>query len=883
MSKYRLKTKILPEQNQYLTVKIDQNFDSLDILTLSIYGTDVYPNPCGDWGVVIGRVVDSNNFPMENVKIGYIIDLDEDDSNDITIRTIYNDIVGSKYPLLPKYKVNKNHFPVGGFPSEDEVMSNSALEYVYKKYFKYVASTNQNGDYVILGVPLGSGSLLMNFDSTDAGSLSTTPIQQLATGQKEQKDFKDDINKNNNPINANGGDNITGNTQGQTFRLGSLTGYNVAEASLTEVLLFTGVTANGFGGGSNISNKSGDNVSVIKKKVPNDGRNVDNTAGTLISRTTKIQVKSFFGDLDQCEIGVNRYDYKLDYKFQPCNYIIGSFYSDYNVFKSAIPTYSINNIALAASKQIMGGKVSFLLDGYDETNPDISADVAPDGTFYAAIPCKWDRYNIDEEGNWFKTNDDFTKNPTGIFTRTPYCLLIYTNNDVSVNMNDGKTYSRASAIGFNLNNNSEFIPQIGIDGSTGVTTINRFNIKYNAQYYPSSPFPNGYYNPINSDYYPYPKENASTKYRNGAELNWDYKNRRSNVYTIASQWSKYGYYSALSVENNGLSGGTITYSDNLKRSRFSPMPNLFSTKPLSTDIELITNITTNNINSANSVIGPNVLPLDDDGPYGYTPNNYKLFDLNTEYYPNGNIGRTLAANGGIDFNFTNYNNNIGAWGFGGTTNSYFQVNTGGAGVYKIRGTVELQGWQESLPDYAKYHMEIVIYRNGENIKVLEQPIDVTSTPNGYIWLDEGRRWDIDFDYYLQDNDIVYFNFHTERLNHRMSFRLQNTNINFYKLPSGGVYPLIVGNMYLPTFEAVKYDGSYYPVDNSKDILDSNNNGFNAPKLSEMDLMLYPITDEMFNIVEHSQINNPYENGTINYYFFCNQYWKLRDFIYNEIN
>jgi len=879
MNKYRIKTKILPEQNQYLKVNIQQDFDVLDILTLSVYGTDAYPNPCGNWGIIMGRIVDSNNFPMENVKVGYVLPLDDTDKNDITISSIYNDIMGNKYPLLPKYKVNKNHYPVGGFPSEDEVMANSALEYVYKKYFKFVTSTNQNGDYTILGIPLGKGGLLMNFDSTDAGSLSTTPVQQLATGNKDKKNFKKDQKLNGSPISANSGDPVTGNTTGQSVSLGNIT--QIGEGG-TVVTVITGATATALGGGTNLKNQAGDTISVIQKQIPNDGSGVDNTAGVLISRSTDVQIKSFFGDFDICEIGINRYDYKLDYRYQPCNYIIGSFYADHSVFNSATPTYKINSMGLATSKQIMGGKVAFLLDGTDDTDPDVSADVAPDGTFYAAIPCKWDRYNIDEEGNWYKTNDDFTKNPTGIFTRTPYCLMIYINNNVNVNMNDGKTYSMASSIGFNLNNNADFVEQIGYDGSTGITTVNRFNIKYNAQYYPASPFPNGYYNPINTNYYPYPKENAGTKYRNGAELNWDYTNRRSNIYTIASQWTKYGYYSALNVENNGLSGGTISYSDTLIRARYAPMPNCYSTKPLSGNTQLITTITTTGINSTKSALGPNVLPLDDDGPYGYTPNSYKLYDLNTGYYPFGNIGRTASPNGGFDFVSDNKNPDIGTWGGDGTTNSYFQINTGNGGNYKIKGNIELQGWQESLPFYAKYHMEIVVYRNGQNIKIYQDSQDVTATDD-YKWLDEGRSWNLDFNYYFQDNDIVYFNFYTERLNNRMSFRLQNGNIGFYKIPTGNVFPLIIGNMYLPTFEATKYDTVYYPVGPGKDIFDTNSGGFNAPKLTEMDLMLYPITDEMFNIVEHTQINNPYENGTINYYFFCNQYWKLRDFIYNEIN
>jgi len=893
MNKYRIKTKILPEQNQYLRFNLDQDFDVLDILTLSIYGTDAYPNPCGDWGVIMGRIVDSNKFPMENVKIGYILPLDDTDENDITISSIYNDIMGNNYPLLPKYKVNKNHYPVGGFPSEDEVMANSALEYVYKKYFKYVASTNQNGDYVILGIPLGKGKLIMNFDSTDAGSLSTTPVQQLATGQKDKKNYKKDQQVNASPLNANGGDTVTGNTVGQSISIGNITTIGEGGTVLTVV---TGATASSFGGGSNLRNQAGDTISVIQKQVPNNGTDVNNTAGILISRGTDVQVKSFFGDNDICEIGINRYDFQLDYRYQPCNYIIGSFYSDFNVFNSFTPTYTSNNMALATSKQNMGGKVVFLTDSWDTEDPDVSADVAPDGTFYVAIPCKWDRYNIDEEGNWYKTNDDFSKNPTGIFTRTPYCLMIYINNNVSVNLNDSKTYSRASGIGFNLNNSADFVKQIGFDGSTGLTTVSRFNIKYNAQYYPNSPFPSGYYNPINTNYYPYPKENASTKYRNGAELNWDYINRRSNIYTIASQWTKYGYYSALNVENNGLSGGTISYSDTLKRARYAPMPNLYSTKQSLDNSTLVLNLTTKGL-----ALPGEQLPLDD--IVVSNANKFYPLDLNTETYPNGHIGNTTPSttnlspgrnpqiNPGVDFNIGFNSPDFGVWnplahpdyspGSGVYTNSVFQVKSNGN--YRIKGGFKLKGnfTLKRVVEEKNFNFDIVKFSNNQNIVLKSYTKKIIPNPiSPFYW---GLEWILSFDqqFYLREDELIYFRFYTNNVDQRQNFYLENVDINFYNIPSGSLFPLIIGNMYLPTFEATKYDSVYYPVGPVKDIMDSN--GYNAIKLTEMDLMLYPITDEMFNIVEHTQVNNPYENNTINYYFFCNQYWKLRDFIYNEIN
>jgi hypothetical protein len=452
-------------------------------------------------------------------------------------------------------------------------------------------------------------------------------------------------------------------------------------------------------------------------------------------------------------------------------------------------------------------------------------------------------------------------------------------------MNDGKTYSRSSGIGFNLNNSADFVEQIGYDGSTGITTVSRFDIKYNAQYYSASPFPNGYYNPIDTNYYPYPKEDVGTKYRNGAELNWDYTNRRSNIYTIASQWTKYGYYSALNVENNGLSGGTISYSNILTKGRYAPMPNCYSTKPLSGDTQLITNLTTKGL-----ALPGEQLPLDDTIlPYN---NTWYDWNTNTDLYPDGTIGNTsnptsIPSDNNPDFNSTNFNPDIGLWSNdGGNTNSVFEVKNAGfyniKGSFRMIGDVKVRNFSGNKYDSLIYHFKIKKYSNNINIDLIGS-ISKTFDNNQGVQYGLGEIFSFNESFYLQVGDLIYFNFYTERVTERKNMRLENVDINFYKIPTGNVFPLIIGNMYLPTFEATKYDTVYYPVGPGKDIFDTNSGGFNAPKLAEMDLMLYPITDEMFNIVEHTQINNPYENGTINYYFFCNQYWKLRDFIYNEIN
>lgn len=844
----RIETKVKPEENQYLQIKLDQDFDVLSVLSLSIYGVDSYPNPCSDWGVIMGRIVDKNNFPMVNVKVGLIEKIDDVDKNNVLISGLYKTMVNGDYPLLPNHKVNKNHTPIGSFPSSDEVLANTAVEYIYKKYYKYITSTNENGDYAIMGVPLGSKNLLMNFDSEDAGSYSTTPIQQMVAGQKDKKDFLIDQSVNSLPILANTGNVVTGTTS-PTKVNGSISGNPNEHGDTTKI---TGGTIT-IGGGYDTTNKTGDIVTTYKKL---------NGGGTAISRNTNVVVKSFFGDDDQCEIGINRYDFKLDYTYVPCNYIIGSFYSDFNIFTNATPNYKLDNMSMAASKQNMGGKVLFLLDTSVKEEAEVIADVSASGDFYAAIPCRWDKYNIDEEGNWYKTIDG-----SGINTKTPYCLMMYFNNTVDIKL-DGSSaqYSRASAIGFNLNNHLKpYKTIIGTDGTTtGVTTGNRFNINYNAQYYPASIFPKGYYDPLDSNYYT--GRGGSSQYRNGAELLWDIKNKRSNVYTIASQWTKYGYYAAQSIENNGLDNKT--YEDVLVQGRGSHLPGLYSTNTLQSSPELITELLATSL-----PLDDMVLPIWLAHPIAG--------DLNTGNYPNGTIGYTFN-----DFDFNNSNTSIGEWtNYGSTTNSVFEVKVGGSGNYKIKYNIKLVGdYMYNINIGQRYGFEIILNRSGSEI-IIQSNLSGKkgdSSSSGY-WIIAGYNMFIGEEgIYLQDGDKVYFRFYTsDILQIRNAFRLENTTIQFFRYNTGNHFPLIIGNMYLPMFEATKWGDNFYPVGQVTDMFDQD--AYNAPKLTEMDLMLYPITDEIFDIVEHEQKQNNYENGTTNYYYFCNQFWKLRDVIYNELN
>ena len=55
------------------------------------------------------------------------------------------------------------------FPIKEEIVTNPIFLDVYKKYYKYTALTNNSGDYMIFGVPIGTQTVHMSVDITDIG------------------------------------------------------------------------------------------------------------------------------------------------------------------------------------------------------------------------------------------------------------------------------------------------------------------------------------------------------------------------------------------------------------------------------------------------------------------------------------------------------------------------------------------------------------------------------------------------------------------------------------------------------------------------------------------------------------------------------------------
>ena len=187
MQKHRITTNI--GRDQKVTVELKQDYDLLEILSLKFTQTDVYTSMCSDYGVVVGRISVNNGFGVPNARISIFVPLSESDSEDPVVSKLYpfttvsdkND-TGHRYNLLPSRKQHGGHAPTGTFPDQKDVLTREEVLEVYEKYYKYTAKTNDAGDFMIWGVPLGTQTIHVDVDLSDIGCFSLRPDDFIRQG-----------------------------------------------------------------------------------------------------------------------------------------------------------------------------------------------------------------------------------------------------------------------------------------------------------------------------------------------------------------------------------------------------------------------------------------------------------------------------------------------------------------------------------------------------------------------------------------------------------------------------------------------------------------------------------------------------------------------------
>jgi len=331
----------LDERPYYLKFKLEQKFDFLDILSLRISQEEIYRKFCADYGVVIGRVTANEGFGIPNAKVSIFIPLDEIDSSNGLISGLYpyehttdkND-KGVRYNLLPKKRKNECHLPVGSFPNKREVLDNDVMLEIYKKYYKFTTTTNNAGDFMLFGIPVGTHTIHLDVDVSDIGFATRRPYDLTVNGSVST--------------------------------------------------LFDSPT---------------------KFKVSNDLDSLRH----IIKGTTSVDVKPFWGENEDCDVGINRVDYNIPERIESSAIFMGSVIADED-------KHSINRHCRARKKT---GKLCELTTGAgniemirktEDGNVEYKLIkggrvIDDDGTWVYQVPMNLKPMVTDEFGNLVESED----------------------------------------------------------------------------------------------------------------------------------------------------------------------------------------------------------------------------------------------------------------------------------------------------------------------------------------------------------------------------------------------------------------------------------------------------------------------------------------------
>jgi hypothetical protein len=204
---YRIRT--APGTDKNIRVNINQDFDFLEILSLKLRQEDVYTRFCADYGVVTGRVIVNGGYGVPNANVSIFVPLDAIDENDPVISTLYPytsvDIKnedGYRYNLLPYRQEYGGHTPTGTFPDREDVLTRTEVLEVYEKYYKFTVKTNESGDFMIIGAPLGIQTLVLDLDLSNIGCFSLRPADLIRSGLATAEQFDGDQFKSSSDLDS---------------------------------------------------------------------------------------------------------------------------------------------------------------------------------------------------------------------------------------------------------------------------------------------------------------------------------------------------------------------------------------------------------------------------------------------------------------------------------------------------------------------------------------------------------------------------------------------------------------------------------------------------------------------------------------------------------
>ena len=205
---YRIRTNV-GEEPSVINVKLNQTYDTLEILSLKLSQEDTYKLYKSSYGVIVGRVLANGGVGIPNAKVSVFVEADSEQSFEDNLKYPFSSVSdkdrsGIRYNLLPNSVDDACYQNVGTFPNKRLVLDNNDVIEVFEKYYKYTTCTNQSGDYMISNIPTGAQQIHVDVDLSDIGFLSQRPRDMMYKGYtadlfESPNKFKQDTNLDSLP------------------------------------------------------------------------------------------------------------------------------------------------------------------------------------------------------------------------------------------------------------------------------------------------------------------------------------------------------------------------------------------------------------------------------------------------------------------------------------------------------------------------------------------------------------------------------------------------------------------------------------------------------------------------------------------------------------
>jgi hypothetical protein len=403
----RLRTE--PGSSKNINVKIQQEFDTIDFLSLKITQDEAYRNFCSDYGVVAGRVIANDGFGVENAKISIFIPLSDEDAEDPVISSIYpyispTDVNGEgiRYNLLPRlgkeFTITKkvpnnpttgipqspnnlfatnNYTPLGSFVDQAWVgpISQTFGKDGFSIWRRTVSSTK--------GPTVPVGTFPSKFEMLDNNSL-------LEVHEKYYK--------YTTRTNGSGDYMIFGVPVGVRTVHMDVDLSDTGAASLTvDDYTNLGFPAQQFDGNKFRSSTNLDELPQIE------------------AQNLPVDVIPFWGNTEQCEIGITRLDFKLTKTITPSAILFFQAFTNGSDWRLKHTCNDINGGSAGNFRSIGNMQTkSVVVEAIAASNgEDIQPLTFPNGNVIYPLPMYEDKFVTNEFGDLVPSNDPNKGIPTG--------------------------------------------------------------------------------------------------------------------------------------------------------------------------------------------------------------------------------------------------------------------------------------------------------------------------------------------------------------------------------------------------------------------------------------------------------------------------------------